>query len=77
MLSQLVSMQAFATRAFKPEEAACMAPASAAARTPDARPAKRQKQPVQRVAADQATVVLEIVRMGAGLVQGVQVVERD
>ena len=75
----LTRMQALGPRAFKPEEAACTAPADASPSQQDARPAKRRRREdlVQRVAADQAAVLLEVARMGAGLVQGVQLVQRD
>ena len=72
-------LQAWKPRVFKPEEAACTVPAGDVSDQQDARPAKRQKREggVQLVVADKAAVLVEMARVGAGLVQSMQVVERE
>ena len=78
LLIQLLRLQAFQPRVFAADSAACTVPAQRRAEAAQA-PAKRQKraQYAQQVAVSQEAVLLEMARMGAGLVQSIQPIMVD
>ena len=72
-MTQLCWLQAFKPQPFGADRAACTHPAAVRADGSEA-PAKRQKRAaeVRQMAVSQEAVLLEIARMGAGLVESIQ-----